>query len=198
MKKKSQHNSVSEMVRSVSENPTFADKFADRLERRQLVKLLAVLRARACLSQSELAEKLGCTQSKISKLESSDDADVGFGDLLAYTGAVEHEMRIFLVPKGQPIIDEVKMHAFVIKRLLNRLVELAGNDRAIVAGVEKFLVEAAFNLGRFIGSAAAKLPALAEASPSPLQVEAPEMEEDLPEANEDSHCATDAETAIDR
>ena len=93
------------------------------------------------------------------------------------TGAVEHEMRIFLVPKGQTIVDEVKMHAFVIKRLLHRLVQLAGDDTDMARGVQNFLVEAAFNLGRFVQSAASELPPLAEETPLPLSVEAPEVED---------------------
>src|SRR5262249_34208518 len=39
------------------------------------------------------------------------------------------------------IVDEVKMHAFRIKRLLHRLVDLVGDDDDIRKGVEKFLVE---------------------------------------------------------
>jgi hypothetical protein len=130
------------------------------------------------LSQQELANKLGCTRNKVSKLESSNDADIRFGDLVDYTGAVGHEMRLFLVPKGQTIIEEVKLYAFVIKRLLHRLVDLAGDDKAIAKGVENFLVEAAFHLGRLVPNAAAQLPPLAEESSLPLQVEAPQVEDE--------------------
>jgi transcriptional regulator with XRE-family HTH domain len=166
------------MVRNLSEDRAFADEFAKRLSNRQLVKVLTVLRTQAGLSQKELAEKLACTQSKVSKLESGDDADIRFGDVLAYTSAVSHEMRIFLVPKGQKIVDEVKMHAFIIKRLLDRMVQLAGEDGAMTKAVADFLGEAAFNLIRIVGKAAARLPALPEEPALPLQVEAPEVEDD--------------------
>jgi transcriptional regulator with XRE-family HTH domain len=184
MKKRIQHNSVSDMVRDLSEDRTFAEEFAKRLSGRQLIKVLTVLRTRAGLSQQELAEKLECTQSKVSKLESSDDADIRFGDLMDYTGAVGYEMRVFLVPKRQKIVDEIKMHAFLIKRLLDRMVQLVGNDGAMTEAVAGFLEEAAFNLTRIVRKAAAALPALPEEPPLPLQVEAPEVEEEKAGAEE--------------
>src|SRR5207248_10446034 len=131
----------------------------ERLSRRQLIKVLTVLRSRAGLSQQELAQKLGRTQSKVSKLEGSDDADVRLGDVVDYAVAVGHEVRVFLVPKGQTIVEEAKMHAFVIKRLLNRLAELAGDDEATPDGVSGFLSEAFYDLGKVVGSAA-RLPPL--------------------------------------
>lgn len=166
------------MARTLSEeNTAFADELERHLDARTLVKALIVLRAKAELSQEDLAGKLNCTQSKISKLEASSDADIKFGDLVRYTGGVGHEMRLFLVPKGLTIVDEVKLHAFVIRRLLGRLVEIVGDDRSLARGVEQFLVEASFNLGRFVQSAADALPPLSEEEARPLQVEAPEMED---------------------
>jgi transcriptional regulator with XRE-family HTH domain len=176
MKKRTQHPSVSDMVRSLSEDPSFADEFLKRLSGRQLIKVLTVLRTRAGLSQQELAEKLHCTQSKVSKLESSNDTDLRFGDLLDYTSAVEHEMRLFLVPKGRTLLDEVQMHAYMIQRLLHCLIRLAGSDGAMTKGVANFLEEAAWNLTKMAQTAAAALPPTAEESRHPLRVEAPDVE----------------------
>jgi transcriptional regulator with XRE-family HTH domain len=177
-KKQALYNSVSDMVQGLSEDRSFAEEFAKRLAGRQLIKLLTVLRTRAGLSQKDLAEKVECTQSKISKLESSADSDIDFGDLLNYTGAVGHEMRIFLVPKQQKIVDEVKMHAFFIQRLLDRMVQVAGDDGALIKAAAKFLGEAAVNLTRLVQETAESLPALPEEPASPLQVSAPEIEEE--------------------
>jgi transcriptional regulator with XRE-family HTH domain len=127
-KKPTLHRSVSALVRDLSEDRAFAEEFDKRLSGRQLIKALTVLRTRAELSQQDLAKKLECTQSKVSKLESSDDADICFGDLLDYTGAIGYEMRIFLMPRRQHSAEQVKMHAFVIKRLLDRIGQLAGKD----------------------------------------------------------------------
>ncbi len=186
MKKQTQHRNVADMVRNLSGDTAFATEFAQRVSGRQFIKLLTVLRTRAGLSQQELANKLHCTQSKVSKLEGSNDADIRFGDVAAYTDAVGHELRIFLVPKGQTAVDEVKLHAFLIKRLLDRLVQLAGNDGAMNLGVLEFLGEAAFNLQRIVGKAAAALPVPPKRNAVPIQIEAPEIEEELLENSQTS------------
>jgi transcriptional regulator with XRE-family HTH domain len=176
--KQPQYRNVADMVRNLSDDQAFADEFMQRLTGRQFIKALTVLRTRAGLSQQELAEKLECTQSKVSKLESGADADIRFGDLVSYTGAVGHEMRILLVPKGLKLVDEVKVHALLIKRLLDKMVQLAGRDGTMTGAVAAFLEEAAFNLTRIVKKAAATLPALPEHPAVPLQVEAPELEEE--------------------
>jgi ribosome-binding protein aMBF1 (putative translation factor) len=95
------YGSVLDMVRDLSDDQEFLAAFERRLERRYLVKRLCVLRARAGMSQQQLADKLGCTQSKISKFESSDDADLRFGDMVEYAAAVNHELRLLLVSRGR-------------------------------------------------------------------------------------------------
>ncbi len=171
MSKRNRYSSVSEMIEAQGGEGTFAEAFAERLASRQFIKALTVLRATAGMSQQELAEKLGCTQSKVAKLESSRDAELRFGDLRAYAGAVGREVRIFLVPQGQPLVDEVKMHAAAIKGLLDRLVRLADNG-ALSTGVADFLEEATLNLVRIAAKAAAALPALPEEPSLPVHVQA--------------------------
>ncbi len=186
MKKQTQHSSVSDMVRNLSEDQAFTEEFEKRLSGRQLIKLLTVLRTRAGLSQKELAEKLGCKQSKVSKLESSDDAEIRFGDLIDCTEAVGYEMRVFLVPKLQKPEDDVRMHALLMKRILDRMVQLAGEDGEIVKAAACFLEETAFSLARLVQKANAGLPSHPEERSLPLQVEAPNVngEQGSPGRNE--------------
>lgn len=88
------HRSVSEMARDLlSGDPDFVAEFETRLSKRQLVKSLSIIRARAKLSQQELASRMGCSQSKISKIESGIDADLRFGDIEAYLKATSHEAK---------------------------------------------------------------------------------------------------------
>lgn len=180
---KGSYRSVADLTRELlADEPGFVAEFEDRLADREVVKSLAVLRARAGLSQTELAAAVGCTQSKISKLESGPDADLRFGDLVAYLRATGHEARILFVPAGGTLVDEVKDHAFQIKRLLDRMVELAGDDGDIVKGVASFIGEAAYNLVRFAQAAAAALPPLRPEPPRSVRVEAPDVADNRPEA----------------
>jgi len=172
------HQTVADMARDLLEGESaIVEKLEDRLNSRQLVKSLAIVRARSGLTQHELADKMGCKQPKISKLENGVDKDVQFGDVTAFLQAVGHEMKIFVVPAGGTLANEVKMHAFRIKHLLDRMVSLARTDGAITKGLAAFIEEAAFNLARFTKMAEDALPRLRAESSGPIHVEAPESAE---------------------
>ena len=157
MARKKRYSSVREMVDDLSEDKTFAEEFEEQASRRELVKALFVLRCSANMSQKDVAERMGCTQSRVSKLESGTDDDLGLGDLQAYAAALGLETRIVLARKGRTLVDEVKYHAFAIKRLLEHLAELVGDEGSMAKGVLGFFSEAVFNLAKFIQGAADKL-----------------------------------------
>ena len=171
------YSSVEEMVRdALSDNPEFVAAFEQRLRDRQLVNSLAVIRAVAGMSQAELAAKLGCSQSKVSKLESGTDAGVTFGELAAILDATGHRAKVLLLPAGG-LVAEVKSHAQAIKHLLEELVNLAGTDDQMVSAAAQFMDEAAANLVGFIKKAAQNLPATADASRATVEIAAPESVE---------------------
>ena len=178
MSKQTRYKSVPEMVASLSDDRDFSVQLSQRLADRELIKTLTILRTQENLTQSDVAKKLGCKQGKISKLESSRDEDACFGDLVKYTEAVGHEIRLFLVPKGQAAIDEVKTHAFMIERQLKKLVESAAGDPVMTEGVLCFLKEAAVNLVRLVEKSAAALGPLPEPPARTLQVVAFEEAEE--------------------
>src|ERR1700726_538855 len=95
-----QYDDVVAMVQDLL-GESFAEELRDGIARRRLVKRLFVLRSAQGLSQSDIAEKMGCTQSRISKLESGSDADLRLGDLQTYADALGFETRIVLTRKGR-------------------------------------------------------------------------------------------------
>ena len=94
MPKKKVYRSIPELVRDISGSSSFADGFESRLAERKIVKDLMVLRATQGLSQKDVALKFGCTQSRISKLESMTDSDLRIGDLSKYAEVLGLELRI--------------------------------------------------------------------------------------------------------
>ncbi len=173
---KGSHKNVMEMVREhLSDDQEFVNELAAHLKEREMVKILAVLRSRANLSQKDMALKTGCKQPRISKLESGVDDDIRFGDILSYLKATNHEVRIFFLPAGMTLADEVKMHASVIHRLFSRMVKLAGNDTAIVKGVAEFIEEAQHNLTRLTQIAAESLPDCGQRASRLVEVDAPQV-----------------------
>jgi len=173
------------MVRETSGDRSFADEFDKRISARRLVKVLCTLRAAAGLTQQELAVKLGCTQSKISKLESGSDAELRFGDIVAYSQACGCSLSMFFA-RGRPtLVEQVKQHALAIKRLLCRLAQLAGDDGVMVKAVATFCNEAAFNLVNFVQEAAASLPDLPGETTEGVRIEAPGADEECDFPDED-------------
>jgi transcriptional regulator with XRE-family HTH domain len=156
--KEKTYTSVSQLVRETSEDRSFVDAFNERLSQRRILKDLMALRAARGLSQQDIAEKLGCTQSRISKLETAADADLRLGDLAGYAAALGLRPVIVLEPKNATAVDRVKRHASRIKKELDNLASLASTDHAIAEGVASFFGEALISMMRMLQDSAKKLP----------------------------------------
>ena len=157
MSKEKQYKSVSEMVHAVGADRTFADALDKQIAQRQVIKLLISLRALADKSQSDIAKAMDCTQSRISKLESARDGDLRLEDFHAYLTALGYDMKIVIGKHDQTAFDEVKYHAFSIKRLLDHFAELAGDDETMGRGVLKAIGETWYNLAKMLEDSARKL-----------------------------------------
>jgi transcriptional regulator with XRE-family HTH domain len=158
MNPKKARTSVSQMVRETSEDSSFKELFEDRLRARRIVKDLMIQRAVLDLSQKEIADRIGCTQSRISKLESTHDADLRLGDLAKYADALGLRVNIVLESKEWTPVTRIKKFAFQIKHELDRLATLAAQDHLIAKGLSDFLGEAFFNLVNILQESAKKLP----------------------------------------
>ena len=62
----------------------------------RLVDQLILARVAAGLTQGQLAAKLRCSQSRISKMEDSEDAELSLGDLKEYASAVGLKLKVEL------------------------------------------------------------------------------------------------------
>jgi transcriptional regulator with XRE-family HTH domain len=158
VEKKTTLSSVSQMVRETSGDPAFTESFEKRLQARRITKDLMVQRAVHRLSQKDIAEKMGCTQSRISKLESTNDGDLCLGDLARYSDALALRVKILLEDKDCTPVARVKSLAFQIKHEMDALAGLAANDHLIAKGVSDFFGEAFFNLVNMLQNSAQKLP----------------------------------------
>lgn len=65
----------------------------------QLIEVLIDLRLHARLKQQDIADRIHCTQSKVSKMEVGDDMRLCFGDLAKYAEALGYDLHISLVSK---------------------------------------------------------------------------------------------------
>src|SRR5271157_3734252 len=162
--------SVSDLVRDMSE-PDFSEEFDKYQADRRLVNCLKVIRTSHGLSQAELAKRMGCAQSKVSKLESSIDADVNFGDVICYALALGRSVFMFVNPAKASGTDQIRFYFECIKHELDRLVTPAGNDTSIAGGVEQFAIETIQNMVTMIETSLEKLPHRAKQLRAAVSVE---------------------------
>jgi len=143
-----QYNSVADVLKSMDLPEAQKKRQVKYIKDRKLSRLLTVMRAHKKMSQKQAAGKLGWSQGRISKLETKEDRKISVGDLLDYSDALGIEMSLVFMPKRMKIVDRVKMHAFEMINLLQRLVKLSKGDSEMEQGVAQFHAECMNNLIR--------------------------------------------------
>lgn len=151
------YKSVLEMIRNISSDESYKELASNQIKDRKLAKLLFYLRCNHGLSQKELAAKIGCTQSRISKIEHALDKHLTIQDLLDYAKALNIQLEIGYRHPSIKIVDLIKYHAFKIKAHLNELNALAKDDTALSQSIKKFHLEAFLNIGKIIGDSLSQL-----------------------------------------
>jgi len=144
------YNSVADVLKSMDLPEAQKKRQVEYIKARQLSRLLTVMRAQKKMSQKQAAEKLGWSQGRISKLETKEDRQISVGDLLDYSEALGIDMSLVFLPKKMKIVDRVKIHAFEMIKLLQRLVKLSKGDSKMERGVAQFHDECMNNLIRMI------------------------------------------------
>lgn len=94
------HNNVSEML-AACEDESLQRDVEKRISSRQIIKQLLTMRASRDMSQKDIAEKLGCTQSRVSKLENGTDDELRLGDLTGYLKALDYDLHLQLAERGR-------------------------------------------------------------------------------------------------
>jgi predicted XRE-type DNA-binding protein len=150
------YTGVTEMIRDT--DPELAEEFESYLSQRKLVECLNVLRCTKGVSQAEIAERMGCGQSKVSKIEAAVDLDLNFGDIVHYTHALQQVMHITFMPARTTSVDHIRFHVNSIKSELTKLMKLAGDDEVIANGVGDFAIDMAQNFMVMIEGVIANLP----------------------------------------
>ena len=168
----SEFNNVADLLSSVSDDKEFNKSVTEEIDAKQLSKTLFAMRCHSGLSQANVAEKMKCTQGKVSKLENSYDKDISIGDLVDYCSAVNMHVELGFLDNKMNMVDSIKYHFFRLKNNLDNLIEISKGDAKMERGAEKFTQEAFSNI--FMGL----IESLKKASPkkfkkAPLQIDTP-------------------------
>ncbi|MFH1863305.1 MAG: helix-turn-helix domain-containing protein [bacterium] len=153
------YKNVSEMIKDLSTEEAYKESVLKEIDGKKIAKFLFVLRCKHELTQKQMAKKIGCTQSRVSKIESSFDNKLSIQDLLDYAKALDLHLEIGYRHPSFKIVDLIKYHALKIKVYLTQLTVLAkeGEDPKLEEGIAKFHIEALVNLNRFISESFSKL-----------------------------------------
>jgi ribosome-binding protein aMBF1 (putative translation factor) len=89
------YSSVDEMVK-LTLGSRWLKRMNQRLKHTEVVDQLVLARLRAGLSQTDLAARMKCTQSRVSKIEDSMDVQLSLKDIYEYTKAVGVECEFVL------------------------------------------------------------------------------------------------------
>lgn len=137
--------SVSELLLKESVDEEIRKEVASLNAETVIVRRLVALRAGAGMTQTDLAKKLGCTQSRISKIEASKDEDITLGVIRDYVQATGSRIGIFC---GKPVshVEAVKNHALSIRRHLESLADIAQKHDELEPHIQGFFGEAFFNI----------------------------------------------------
>jgi len=152
------YTSVADAVEEITGDQDFADEVRERLRSRDIIKALVGKRVAAGISQAEVAKVLGCTQSRISKIENAFDADLTLDHLAAYAKVLGREIHMLFTERNQGLAERVKFHVLQAGRALSKLVEMVRDDDAMAQGVAKLHIEALVNFVRLIQQTSEQLP----------------------------------------
>ncbi len=141
---------VTESVKQLTTAKKFKKDALKALDNKGIAKFLFTLRCEQNLTQMQLAKKMGCTQSKISKIENSFDSELAINNLFDYGKALNLQLEIGFRNTDVKIVDLIKYHAFKIEDCLEHLVDLVKDDKDMARGVLQFHLEAFVNVRHLI------------------------------------------------
>lgn len=139
------YDSVEDLLRGENVTADVQSKVDQLRKETGLTEILANLRVAAGLTQEQVAERFGVSQSAISKLESGRDEDLTLGEIRKYAELTGQRIALML---GKPLthVEAVKIHALGIRKRLTALAELAHKDEEIERSIQGFFGEAFFNI----------------------------------------------------
>ncbi len=153
-------STISDLMNEMGIEKATAKKVTENIKNYSISQNLTILRARANISQAEMAKKMNTSQSFISKLEGASNDQIKVDDMCAFFAALGYETTI-TISKPQNIAQKIKASYCQLVDLVKELQKYAVNDEAILEGIAGFETEAARNVldlaSMLIESSSAKL-----------------------------------------
>ena len=154
-----QFKSVSDLVQTISDSAATAELVEQKIAERVIVSQLIAMRLKRDLSQGDIAKEMGCTQSRVSKLENGLDQDLTLADIQAYLKALNMQMGVMFHEESHTLMERVKMHAYGIVSGLQQIASLSNGDQSMEQAAVLAHMETMMNMARLIVESGATIPA---------------------------------------
>ena len=152
------YGSVADLMRSEGVPKEVQDIVAELERETHLTKQLARMRATAGLTQEQLAEKMGCSQSCISKWESGRDEELDIHTLRGYSQATGQRIGLLI---GTPFnhVEAINLHLSALQKRLLALAALARENGELQSDINSFFGESCFNIMQILAKCHQEMPA---------------------------------------
>jgi transcriptional regulator with XRE-family HTH domain len=145
--------STAEAAAHLADNPQTAQAVKEEVFWNEMVSALLSMRISKEMTQEQIAESMKCDASKISRLESGNDRQLKWSDIVGYANALNVQMSIFFDDETLPAAARIKQCVFRIDDDLKKLAHMAqqfDGDAKIAERIASFYQEVLFNfLKRF-------------------------------------------------
>ena len=151
------YGSVAELMRGEGVSQEVQNIVTEFEKETHLSNQLALMRTIAGLTQEQMAERLNCSQSCISKWESGRDEDLDIRTLRSYAEATKQRIGLII---GQPLnhVEAIKLHVAGIQKRLLALAALARENGDLEADINAFFGEACFNIIQLLARCQLEMP----------------------------------------
>lgn len=131
--------SVQDLVKATAADDGQIGEFDRRLKDSVIINALIRTRATAGMTQADVAAKMNCTQSAVSKLEHAADAELTLQDIASYLNATGGRLNLG-IGKQPNRVERIKELAICLEEELKSLANLSSNkdDQAVPQSITAF------------------------------------------------------------
>ena len=147
----SEPTDIAKMAALLAEDQSVENEIIDEINDSQLVSTLISLRVGKGVSQETIADRMSCSPSKISRMESGTDRTLKWSDMTGYVNALGINTTLAFHDSELPAAERIKHSVFQIAEDLESLAKLAkdaGGQDEIAQKIQQFYGEVLFNFLR--------------------------------------------------
>lgn len=150
MKKEKIYNDTALLAGDLAGDENIRGGVQKKIAANEMVSSLIGVRHKSNLSQDMIAKRMNCHPSKISRIESGNDLNLKWGDIVDYCRAAEHTITVLFESDAEslPASARIKNSVLRIHKDLSELAEIAkslGEDDEITKKINMFYGEVLLN-----------------------------------------------------